>query len=61
MVTVFEVYTTDEQGSVGRSLSAKELNVKETHIETFVVGSVCRVKRFTTGPRNSLKTSGSYT
>jgi hypothetical protein len=47
-------YTTDEQSSVVRSLWAKEFSVKETHKETFVVGSVCRLKLFRTGPRNSL-------
>jgi hypothetical protein len=38
-------------------LWAKGLNAKDTHKKYFLftVGSVCRVKQFTAGPRNSLK------
>jgi hypothetical protein len=49
---------TEEQRSVVRFLWAKGLNAKDIHKEMFPVGSVCRVKRFTTGSRNSLKDVG---
>jgi hypothetical protein len=57
MATVFDGYTTEERRSVVRFLWAKGLNTKVIHkdIFLFTVGSVCRVKRFTTGSRNSLK------
>jgi hypothetical protein len=37
MVTMFEVYNTNEQRSVVRFMWAKELNAKDTHIEVFPV------------------------
>jgi hypothetical protein len=57
MATVLEEYTTDEQRSVVRFLWAKELNAKKKKIFlkkcfTFMVGSVFRVERFTSGSRN---------
>jgi hypothetical protein len=49
--------TGGEQRSVVRFLRAKGLNVKDIHKEMFPVygGSVCLVKRFTTGSSNSLE------
>jgi hypothetical protein len=58
MATVFEDYTTEEQISVvSFSLWAKGLNAKDIYKEIFLftLGSVCRIKPFTTGSRNSLK------
>jgi hypothetical protein len=54
MATVLE-YTIEEKRSVV-FLWAKGLDAKDIHKEMFVfmVGSVCRLKRFTTGSRNSL-------
>jgi hypothetical protein len=45
------MYTTEEQRSVVRLLLAKGLNSKDIHKKyfLFMTGSVCRVKRFTTG------------
>jgi hypothetical protein len=42
----------EEQHSVVRFLSAKGLNAKDIHKETFPVYVVCHIKRFTTGSRN---------
>jgi hypothetical protein len=63
--TVLVECTTEEQSSVVLFfVRAKGLNAKDIHKEIllFTVGSVCRVKRFTTGPRNvgnvSLMTKG---
>jgi hypothetical protein len=57
MVTVFERYTTEKQRSVvrfcGQKDSMQRIFIKKCFL--FTVGSVCRVKRFTTGSRNSLK------
>jgi hypothetical protein len=57
MVTVLEDYTTEKQRSVMHFLwekdSMQRLFMKKYFL--FTVGSVCRVKRFTTGSRNSLK------
>jgi hypothetical protein len=47
MTTVLEGCTTEEQCSVVRFLWAKGLNAKKLFL--FTVGSVCRVKLFTTG------------
>jgi hypothetical protein len=58
MATVLEECITEEHRSVVRFFfRAKGLNAKDIHKEMFLfmVGRVCRVKRFTTGPRNSLK------
>jgi hypothetical protein len=55
MVTVLEDCTTEEQCSVVYFLWAKELNANDIHRELFTLGSACRVKRFTTGSRNSVK------
>jgi hypothetical protein len=56
MATVLEC-TTEEQNSVLRFLWAKDsvqrIFVKECFL--FMVGSICRVKRFTTGSKHSLK------
>jgi hypothetical protein len=56
MVTVLE-YTTEEQRSVlrfcGQKDSMRRIFIKKCFL--FMVGSVCRLKRFTTGSRNSLK------
>jgi hypothetical protein len=50
MVTLLEAYTTKEQGSVVRFLWAKGLNAKIFIKKCFLftVGSVCRIKQFTT-------------
>jgi hypothetical protein len=57
MATVPEEYTTAEQRSVvcfcGQKELMKRIFIKKCFL--FKVGSVCRVKRFTTGSRNSLK------
>jgi hypothetical protein len=55
MTTVLEECTTEEQRSVVRFFWEKGLNAKDIHEEMFTVGNGCRVKRFTTGWRNSLK------
>jgi hypothetical protein len=57
MATVLEEHTTEEQRSIVLFLGggAKGLNAKDIHKEMFAGGSVCRVKRITTGSRNSLK------
>jgi hypothetical protein len=57
MATALEECATGEQRSVVRLLWAKGLNAKDIHNKffLFMVGSVCHVKRFTTGLRNSLK------
>jgi hypothetical protein len=56
MATVLEQCTTEERSSVVRFLLAEGLNarifIKKCFL--FTVGSVCRVKRYTTGSRNSL-------
>jgi hypothetical protein len=51
------VYTTGDQRSVVRFLWTKGLNAKGIRKEMFTVygGKCLRVKRFTTGSRNSLK------
>jgi hypothetical protein len=46
---VLEEYTTEEQGFIVRFLCAKGLNAKNIYKEMFMVGSVCHVKRLTTG------------
>jgi hypothetical protein len=48
MATAFELCATDEKRSVMRRMFIKICFL-------FMVGNVCRVKRFTTGSRNSLK------
>jgi hypothetical protein len=48
MATVLEEYSTEEQRSVVRYLWSQGLNAKDIHKEIFPVGSVCRVKLFTT-------------
>jgi hypothetical protein len=57
MATVLEVYTTEVQRYLvrlcGHKDSMQRIFVKKYFL--FTVGSVCRVKRFTTGSRNSLK------
>jgi hypothetical protein len=58
MVTVFEGYTTKEQRSVVRFFCAQKDSMQRIFIKKcfmFMVGSICRVKRFTTGSENSLK------
>jgi hypothetical protein len=55
MATMLEEYTTKEQRSVVRILCAKGLSAKDVHKEMFTVGNVCRVKRFTPEPKNSIK------
>jgi hypothetical protein len=58
MATVFEECATEEQRCVVLLfLWAKGLNVDSIHMKylLFTVGSVCCVKRFTAGSRNSLK------
>jgi hypothetical protein len=57
MATVLEVCTNEEHHAVVRSVWAKGLNAKILikKCSVFTVRSVCRVKRFTTGSRNSLK------
>jgi hypothetical protein len=58
MATVFEEYITEEQRSVvgflfcGQKNSKRRIFIKNCFL--FTVRSVCRVKRFTTGSRNSL-------
>jgi hypothetical protein len=52
MATVLEEYTTEEQRSVVRFFFfVKQLNARDVHKENvlLMVGSVCRVKRFTAG------------
>jgi hypothetical protein len=55
MATVLEKCTREEQRSGVPFLWAKGLNAKDIHKEMFTMASVCRVKRFTAGSRNSLK------
>jgi hypothetical protein len=56
MGTVIEDCSTKEQHSVVCFLWAKGLNGKDIRKEMlFMVGSVCRIKQFTTGSRNYLK------
>jgi hypothetical protein len=57
MATMLEKFLTEEQHSVVNFLWAKGLNAKNIHKDVLPVydRSVCRVKRFTTGLRNSLK------
>jgi hypothetical protein len=57
MVTVLEEFITEGQRSVVRFLWAKGFNERILIKKSFMcmVGSVCHVKRFTTGSRNSLK------
>jgi hypothetical protein len=56
MATMLEKFPTEEQRSVVSFLWAKELNANDSNKKCFVftVGSVCRVNRFTTGPKNSV-------
>jgi hypothetical protein len=51
METVLEECANEKQHSVVRFLWAEELTAKDTHKEMFpvMVGSVCRLKLFTTG------------
>jgi hypothetical protein len=57
MATVFVDFTTEEQSSIvlfcGQSYSMQMIFIKKCFL--FTVGSVCRVKRFTTGSGNSFK------
>jgi hypothetical protein len=57
MATMLEQYTTEEQCPVvrfcGQKDSMQRIFIKKCFL--FTVGSVCCVKRFTTGLRNSLK------
>jgi hypothetical protein len=58
MATVLEVCTTEKQRSLvlffcGQKNSIQRILIKKCFL--FTVGSVYRVKRFTTGSRNSLK------
>jgi hypothetical protein len=59
MATVLEVCTTEEQRTlvrvfvVGRNDSMRRIFIKKCFL--FTTGSVCHVKLFTTGSRNSLK------
>jgi hypothetical protein len=57
MATVFEEFSAEEQRSVvrfcGRKNSMQRIFINKCFL--FAVGSVSRVKRFTTGSRNSLK------
>jgi hypothetical protein len=58
MATVLGEYNTEEQRSVVRYFRGKNNSVVRIFIKKyflFMAGSVCRVKRFTTGSRNSLK------
>jgi hypothetical protein len=57
MANVLDECTTEEQRFVVRLLWAKGVNAKDINKEMFPVygGSVCRVKRFTVGSRNSVK------
>jgi hypothetical protein len=54
---MFEGFTTEEQRSIvtfcGQKDSMQRIFIKKCFL--FTVGSVCRVKRFTSGSRNSLK------
>jgi hypothetical protein len=56
MVTVLEECTTEKQLSVVRFCGQKDplrrIFIKKYFL--FMVGSICRVKGFTTGPKNSL-------
>jgi hypothetical protein len=52
LATVFEKYNTEEHRSVVRFFNAKDTH-KEMLFHVYV-GEVCRVRRFTTGPKNSL-------
>jgi hypothetical protein len=54
---VLEGWTTEEQRFVMHFLWAEGLDAKDIHKEIllFTVGSVCCVKWFTAGSRNSLK------
>jgi hypothetical protein len=57
MTTVLEEYATKEQPSIVLFVVEKD-SMKRTFIKKyflFAVGSVCRLKRFTTGSINSLK------
>jgi hypothetical protein len=57
MATVLEECTTEEQRSVvrfcGQKDSMQRIFTKKYFL--FMVGSVCRIKQFTTGPTNTLK------
>jgi hypothetical protein len=58
MATVFEEYTPEEQRSVVRFLCGQKDSMQRIFIKKsflFTVASVCRLKLFTTGSRNSLK------
>jgi hypothetical protein len=59
MATVLEEYNTEELHSVVRFFVGKRTQCRGYSYRhfcfLFTVGSVCRVKRFTTGLRNSLK------
>jgi hypothetical protein len=52
MVTVLEVFTTEDQRSVVLRDSMQRIFIKKCFL--FTVGSVCRVKRFTTGRQTFL-------
>jgi hypothetical protein len=60
MATVIEECTTEEQRSAVRHLwtkvSLQRIFTKKCLLD--ILGIVCRVKRFTTGSRNSLKDEG---
>jgi hypothetical protein len=58
MATVLEVYTTEDQRSVVLYFGGQKDSLQRIFIKicfTLTVGSVCRIKRSTTGSRNSLK------
>jgi hypothetical protein len=58
MATVLEEYSTEKQSFVVRFFCGQKDTMQRIFIKKcflFMVGSVCRVKRFTTLSRNSLK------
>jgi hypothetical protein len=58
MATTFDKYTTEEQRSFLRLFCGQKDSLQRIFIQKcflFTVGSVCRVMRFITGSRNSLK------
>jgi hypothetical protein len=50
LATVLEVRTTEEQRFYGQKESVQRIFIQKCFL--FMVGSVCRVKRFTSGQRN---------
>jgi hypothetical protein len=60
MTTVLEGYNTEERRSIVHFFCGQKDSIQRMFIEKcrlFTVGSVSRVKRFTSGSRNSLKDS----